>query len=184
MFAVSKCESTHQRLNHRGRTVRQTNLVLPQTGAVTLILFWGTKLLQHYSFQQWWAFNASSDQFSMYPMTKTILGGSCHKYHFIVTKVFSRQTRVCCNTSFVVTKVCLSCLSQQKYIVVTKLLLWQIIVVTNIFLSRQKMWSVVTNTRLLRQTPQNFGATKTILVAAPTDDKRQAVSVCSTQFHS
>ena len=52
---------------------------------------------------------------------------------FVATKVLSRQ-----NTSFVVTKVCLSRQKSVFIFVTTKLLLRQIFVATNTFLSRQK----------------------------------------------
>ena len=52
---------------------------------------------------------------------------------FVATKVLSRQ-----NTSFVVTKVCPSRQKSVFIFVTTKLLLRQIFVATNTFLSRQK----------------------------------------------
>ena len=103
----------------------------------------------------------------------SIIGGSCHKYHF------------CCDKSFVVTNTCL--LQQNtsfvvtKYFVSTKLLLWQIFVTTNIillwqkfchdehvFFLQQKTCFVTTNMCLLQQKyaccDKTFVATKLCLL--------------------
>ena len=88
----------------------------------------------------------------------------------------SWQTCVCCNkTSLVVTKVCLSCLSHQKYFVMTYFCHDKSVVVVSILLSWQKVCFVATNLCLSQQ---NYCHDKMILVvvAAPASDRCHAIS--------
>ena len=85
----------------------------------------------------------------------TVIGGSCHKYHFCRDKSICRDKHNIKYT-FVATKLCLSrqVLSRPTYFCRDQ----HTFVVTNILLSRQKTCFVV------------FVATNMILVAAPAND--------------
>ena len=119
---------------------------------------------------------------------KTIIGGSCHKYYFVATKLLSRQTRVCrdqtrllsrqnyaCrDKSFAATKLCLSL---QNIFVATKRLSRQIFAATNIinkpvFVATKYHWRespqvsiVATSLILSRHGKHTFVATKHVFVA-------------------
>ena len=105
--------------------------------------------------------------------TPTIIGGSCHRHNFCCdkTRLLSRQKHACRDKSFVA----------QKYFGTTKLLSWQIFVVTNIFFSHDKSfvsWQAyfchdkrcVSSQQTHVCCDKTFVVTKNILVAAPASD--------------
>ena len=104
----------------------------------------------------------------------SLIGGSCHKYHFCRDKTFCRDKKGK-KKKFVATNIC-----HDKRFVTTK----NIFVATSILLSRQKTCYVATNTCLWRQTfcRQKFRRDKIILVAAPANDKCHSSSHRGLEF--
>ena len=110
----------------------------------------------------------------------TIIGGSCHKYHFcrdksilVATKLLLRQIFVATKYNFVATKV----LSQQTYFCRDKR---RICVDKHIFVATKDVFCrdkhVFATKPLSRVCHKTFVATKMILVVAPANDKQQTVT--------
>ena len=131
---------------------------------------------------------------------KDITGGSCHKYHFCHDKSFVMIKHIfCCNNSMLVaTKVCLSwqnILVMTNNFVVTEVLSRQayfccykhMFVVTKDVFCRNK--TSFLSRRKYAYCSKTFIATKTILMAAPTNDKEEGcwkaiLGVCDFLFSS